>query len=58
MIEKILGISWYDHVTDEEVLAKANVPSMYAILMNRRLLWLGHVDIWMMAVYLKTFFIS
>ena len=42
-LRRLLGITWHDCVTNEEVLAKAGVPSMYAILKQRRLRWLGHV---------------
>ncbi len=40
---RILGISWKDKVTNNEVLSKAGIPSMYTLLRQRRLRWLGHV---------------
>jgi len=42
-LSRMLGITWQDHVTNIDVLAKAGMPSMYAILTQRRLHWLGHV---------------
>ena len=40
---KILGIVWQNHVTNKDVLAKANIPRMFALLSLTRLCWLGHV---------------
>ena len=42
-LRRILGISWKDRITNNEVLARAKLPSMYTILRQRRLRWLGHV---------------
>ena len=42
-LRRLLGITWQDHVTNIDVLAKAGMPSMFAILTQRRLRWLGHV---------------
>ena len=42
-LRRLLGITWQERVTNEEVLSRANIPSMYAILKQRRLRWLGHV---------------
>ena len=42
-LRRILGISWQDRVTNNEVLDRASVPSMYTLLRQRRLRWLGHV---------------
>ena len=42
-LRRILGISWQDKVTNNEVLSKAGIPSMYTLLRQRRLRWLGHV---------------
>ena len=39
----VLGITWKDKVANNEVLIKARVPSMYTLLRQRRLRWLGHV---------------
>ena len=42
-IRRILGISWQDRVSNTEVLSSANLPSMFTLLRQRRLRWLGHV---------------
>ena len=39
----MLGISLQDRVSNTEVLSLANLPSMFALLRQRRLRWLGHV---------------
>ena len=41
-IRRILGISWQDRVSNTEVLSQANLPSMFTLLRQRRLLWLSH----------------
>ena len=42
-LRRILGISWQDHVTNNEVLQQAGMPSMPTLIRQRRLRWLGHV---------------
>ena len=42
-IRRILGICWQDKVTNADVLSRAGLPIMYALLRQHRLLWLGHV---------------
>ena len=42
-LRRILHIKWHDHVSNKKVLATAGMPSMYAILAQRRLRWIGHV---------------
>lgn len=42
-LRRILSISWTDKVSNNEVLARANIPSMFTLLRQRRLRWLGHV---------------
>ena len=39
----ILGITWQDKVTNKVVLEKAGIPSLYILLKQRRMRWLGHV---------------
>jgi len=39
----ILGISWKDRVTNEEVRVRTGQHSMDEILSEKRLRWLGHV---------------
>jgi len=42
-IRRILGISWQDKIPNTEALSRAHLPSMYTLLRQRRLRWLGHV---------------
>jgi hypothetical protein len=42
-LRHLLGITWQDRVTNTSVLAQAGMPSLFAILSQRRLCWLGHV---------------
>ena len=41
-LRKILCITWQDKVTNIEILAKADIPSMHTLLRQRRLRWIGH----------------
>ena len=41
-LRQILGISWQDHVTFDEIFRRTNSSSMEAILARRHLRWLGH----------------
>ncbi|XP_019625432.1 PREDICTED: uncharacterized protein LOC109470795 [Branchiostoma belcheri] len=43
-LRRILGISWQDRVPNKDVLTQAGMTSMYALLSQRRLRWLGHVS--------------
>ncbi|XP_062574231.1 uncharacterized protein LOC134236070 [Saccostrea cucullata] len=43
-LRRILGISWQDHVTNKDVLRQSGLPSLFALLSQRRLRWLGHVS--------------
>ena len=38
-----MNISWKDKVSNAEILAQADLPSMFTLLRQRRLRWLGHV---------------
>ena len=42
-IRRILGISWQHKVTNAKVLSRAGLATMYTLLRQRRLRWLGHV---------------
>ena len=42
-LRRILGISWQDRVPNKDVLERAGIPSMFAMLFQRRLRWLGHI---------------
>ena len=41
-LRRILGITWQDKVPNNEVLSRVRIPSMYTLLHQRRLRWLGH----------------
>ena len=43
-LRRILGITWQDRISNKNVLAQAGTPSMFALLSQRRLRWLGHVS--------------
>jgi len=40
---RILSISWQDRITNGAVLERASIPSVYTLLRQRRLWWIGHV---------------
>ncbi|TWW56370.1 hypothetical protein D4764_08G0003570 [Takifugu flavidus] len=40
---RILGVTWKDMVTHTAILERAQLPSMYSLLRQRRLRWLGLV---------------
>jgi len=42
-LRDIMGIKWYDKIKNEEILKRANLPSMADILIVKNLRWLGHV---------------
>ena len=42
-LRRVIGVSRQDKVTNKEVLDRAGIPSMYTLLRQRRLRWLGHV---------------
>ena len=42
-LRRILSIWWTDEVSNNEVLERADIPSMFTLLRKRRLRWLGHV---------------
>ena len=39
----ILDIKWQDHIPNDDILTRTGVPSMYSLLNQRRLRWLGNV---------------
>ncbi|XP_077863023.1 uncharacterized protein LOC144345463 [Saccoglossus kowalevskii] len=43
-LRRQLGIIWEDKITNCEVLSKAKTTSIFAMLSQRRLCWLGHVS--------------
>ena len=42
-LRKLRNIKWQDRIPDTEVLAQADLPSIYTILMQSQLCWAGHV---------------
>ena len=42
-LRRILDIPWQDKITNTEELVRASIFSMYTLLSQRRLRWLGHV---------------
>ena len=42
-LRRILNITWQDKVSNKTILERAETPSMYTLLKQRRLRWLGHV---------------
>ena len=40
----ILGIEWQDHMSNEEVLKRASLPSIKSILLQMQLRWAGYVS--------------
>ena len=42
-LRRLLGVTWKDHVSNEDVIEKAGSCSMVDLLQQRRLRWLGHV---------------
>ena len=42
-LRRILSITWSDKVSNNEVLSRASIPSLFTMLRQRRLRWLGHV---------------
>ena len=42
-IRRVLAISWQDKFTNADVLPRAGIHSVYTLLRQRRLRWLGHV---------------
>ena len=42
-LRRILGVRWQDHIRNKDILRRAGVQSIYALLAQRRLRWLGHV---------------
>ena len=41
-LRRILNITWQDRVPNDTVLERAEIPSMYTLLKQRRLRWFGH----------------
>ena len=42
-LRTIMNITWKDHVSNHDILAKGKIPSLHALISQKRLRWLGHV---------------
>ena len=42
-LKRILSITWQDRIPYSDILDRARIRSMYSLLSQRRLRWLGHV---------------
>ena len=42
-LRTIMNVTWKDHVSNHDILAKGKIPSLHALISQKRLLWLGHV---------------
>ena len=42
-LKRILGIKWQDRIPHSNILARAGISSVFSLLSQRRLRWLGHV---------------
>ena len=38
-----MHVTWKDHVSNHDILAKGKIPSLHALISQGRLRWLGHV---------------
>ena len=43
VLRKILGITWMDKVSNQDVLRRANLPGVEALITKAQLRWSGHV---------------
>ena len=42
-LRRILSISWQERIANSTVLERADIPSVFTLLRQRRLRWIGHV---------------
>ena len=42
-LRRILNINWEDRVTNQEVLRRAHLPGVKAMIMQAQLRWTGHI---------------
>ena len=42
-LRRILNVKWWQHVSNEEILSRAALPSLTALMRSLRLTWLGHI---------------
>ena len=57
-LRSILGIKWQDHVSKEEVLKGASLPSIESFVLHVQLRWAGHVTGMKYVRMLKAVFFS
>ena len=43
-LRDIMGIKWYDKITNDKILSSAHIFWMANILIQKNLRWLGHVQ--------------
>jgi hypothetical protein len=43
-LRQILDVRWYDFTSNAKILQQAHLPSMYELLIQRNLRWVGHVN--------------
>ena len=42
-LRQILNVKWWDFISNADILTRANLPSMYELLIQRNLRWVGHI---------------
>ena len=42
-LQQILNVKWWDFISNADILTRANLPSMYELLIQRNLRWVGHI---------------
>ena len=57
-LRSILGIKWQSHVSNEEVLKRASLPSIESFVLHVQLRWAGHVTGMKYVRMLKAVFFS
>ena len=54
----ILGIHWSDYVSNQEVLDKAGISSIEAMVVQQQLRWAGHVSRWNKIAYQRGLYMA
>lgn len=42
-LRQIMNVKWWDFISNDKILARAKLPSMYELLIQRNLRWAGHL---------------
>ena len=42
-LRQSLNVKWWDFISNDDILPRANLPNMYELLIQRNLRWAGHV---------------